>query len=72
MSPDKRRRVRFGDLIEQRRAEAGGGGLAPGGLVCPKCGCRQFKVRNTLPVAEGVRRYRTCRHCGATLTTTEH
>ena len=45
------------------------------GLVCPKCGCIQFSdgknVRNTVRVNGAVRRYRVCRNCGRTWTTTE-
>ena len=42
-----------------------------GGLECPRCGCGHFEVLRTLPVAEGIRRYRACRHCGRHLVTTE-
>ena len=45
------------------------------GIVCPKCGCLQFRdgknVRNTVPEDGGVRRYRVCRVCGKVWTTHE-
>jgi len=41
------------------------------GLGCPKCGCKQWRVRDTVPVAEEIRRYRVCRNCGHILTTLE-
>ena len=42
-----------------------------GGLVCRRCSCRHFIVRNTVPTARGVKRYRACRNCGRPLTTIE-
>ena len=42
------------------------------GLVCPKCGCRQFYVIYTRPAWGGrVVRRRECRYCGKRVTTTE-
>ncbi len=41
------------------------------GIACPKCGCRDWRVRNTQPITEGIRRYRICRHCGHTRRTVE-
>ena len=45
--------------------------VAPPGLVCRKCGCKDFRVRNTRSGANVIRRYRICRHCGTVRTTTE-
>lgn len=43
------------------------------GLVCPKCGCRHFRVIYTRPVRGGkIMRRRECRNCGRRLTTYEH
>lgn len=42
------------------------------GIQCPKCGCRHFEVRNTVPKRNGtIVRYRVCRHCGKVVTTRE-
>mgnify|MGYP006286692659 CR=1 FL=1 len=41
------------------------------GLVCRKCGCRHLPVRNTIRKGGRIVRYRVCRNCGATMTTTE-
>lgn len=44
----------------------------PAGLACRACGCRHFRVRNTIPTRDGrIKRYRLCRHCGQVLTTYE-
>ena len=42
------------------------------GIACPKCGCRDLRVRHTrkLP-GDRIRRYRSCRHCGRHITTVE-
>lgn len=42
-----------------------------GGLECPHCGCRDFRVRNTVVGDNAIKRYRVCRHCGRVRTTTE-
>lgn len=34
------------------------------GLACGNCGCRHFYVRNTIPAAAAIVRYRICRNCG--------
>lgn len=34
------------------------------GICCPKCGCADLRVTRTMRVRRGIRRYRTCRHCG--------
>lgn len=49
------------------------------GLKCPTCGCQDFRgsdgrpwnVTRTMPIPNGVRRYRTCRHCGTKVRTRE-
>ena len=53
-------------MIADARGEAN-----PRGLVCPKCGCHNFAVRNTVRQAGIIKRYRTCRACGRVLTTFE-
>jgi hypothetical protein len=42
-----------------------------GGLACRKCGCRDFRVRDTRRADGFIRRYRVCRYCGTVRTTTE-
>jgi len=42
-----------------------------GGIVCPRCGCVFWKVRDTDKIDGAVRRYRVCRSCGAVKTTFE-
>jgi hypothetical protein len=41
------------------------------GLVCRKCGCREFFVVYTRKVLGGIRRLRQCRHCGGRRMTVE-
>jgi rubredoxin len=41
------------------------------GIVCPKCGCRHWRVRDTDPLNGKIRRYRICRGCGHHKTTFE-
>lgn len=42
-----------------------------GKLVCPDCGCQDFRVTHTIP-ADGYRkRLRRCRHCGYPINTVE-
>jgi transcriptional regulator NrdR family protein len=42
-----------------------------GGITCPACGCRDFRVTNTW-LGEGSRkRLRRCRNCGEPVTTLE-
>ncbi len=41
------------------------------GFGCRKCGCRDFRVRNTVPIPGFIRRYRVCRYCGTVRTTYE-
>ena len=44
----------------------------PRGLICPRCGCRQFYTTHTEPMRNGViRRRKTCRHCGRRIVTYE-
>lgn len=43
----------------------------PGGIECPRCGCHHMDVRNSIPKAGEIRRYRVCRHCGYTRRTVE-
>jgi hypothetical protein len=45
--------------------------LPPPGLVCRKCGCREFFVVYTRKAPGGIRRSRQCRHCGRRVITTE-
>lgn len=42
------------------------------GLICPKCGCRHFRVLYTRKGhREAIVRRRECRHCGRRITTWE-
>jgi len=41
------------------------------GICCRNCGCRHVPVYTTRKTHRGVLRYRRCRHCGATIITTE-
>jgi len=41
------------------------------GLICPVCGCRDFRVLYTRRYSSGLRRRRECRHCGKRITTFE-
>jgi hypothetical protein len=41
------------------------------GLICKKCGCRDFRVKHTRPGTESIRRERECRHCGRVVWTCE-
>lgn len=45
------------------------------GISCPYCACKMSTVRNTRPIKwrgrEIIRRYRVCRHCKMSFTTTE-
>lgn len=34
------------------------------GIVCPKCGCKHFRTRNTWGISGAIRRIRVCRNCG--------
>jgi transcriptional regulator NrdR family protein len=43
------------------------------GLVCPKCGCRHFRVIYTRRTWGGkIMRSRECQHCGRRVITYEH
>jgi len=43
-----------------------------GGLICRRCGCRDFRVEKTDRRPDGsIRRLRKCRHCGYPLRTVE-
>ena len=33
------------------------------GIACPKCECRHWYVRNTVPGKGAITRYRVCRNC---------
>lgn len=42
------------------------------GIVCPRCGCRQFYTTYTEPLRDGrIRRRKTCRYCGRKVLTFE-
>jgi rubredoxin len=41
------------------------------GIVCPRCGGRHWRVRDTDPLNGKIRRYRICRGCGHHKTTFE-
>ena len=41
------------------------------GLVCGKCGCRNFNVKHTRPASGSILRERQCRNCGKVVWTNE-
>lgn len=41
------------------------------GIQCPRCGCRDLHVANTIMQLGRVIRYRQCRHCGKRIRTKE-
>ena len=42
------------------------------GIICPKCGCRDWRVMDSVALPNGnIRRYRVCRHCGKRIRTIE-
>ncbi len=41
------------------------------GLLCRKCGCRDFRTVYTRRIPNGIRRSRQCRQCGKRIITTE-
>lgn len=41
------------------------------GIVCPKCGCQDMRVRRTIELDGSVKRYRYCRACLRGLPTEE-
>jgi len=73
MSADRRELPELKSLAELAEEASDGGGL---GIKCPRCHCIQFSdgknIRNTVRALGAVRRYRVCRACGKTWTTTEH
>ena len=54
-------------LAEMAARSAGTGGR----LVCPKCGCADFKTYKTQQGHVSTFRYKACRHCGHKLLTTQ-
>jgi len=42
-----------------------------GGLMCPRCQCRHFRVIYTTRHPGAIERRRACRHCGYRVTTRE-
>lgn len=52
-------------LAEMAARSAGTGGR----LVCPKCGCADFKTYKTQQGHLSTFRYKACRHCGHKLLT---
>ena len=41
------------------------------GLVCGRCGCRDFRTPHTRRMRDGIMRERACRHCGKVILTKE-
>lgn len=41
------------------------------GIGCPRCHCKDWRVRDTVPHEDQIKRYRVCRNCGHVLTTAE-
>lgn len=54
-------------LAEMAARAAGTGGR----LVCPKCGCADFRTYKTIPGHVATFRYKLCRHCGHRMLTTQ-
>lgn len=52
-------------------AELARGVGQPGGIVCPRCGCRDWRVYYTRQRADAVLRSKVCRHCGMKIITNE-
>jgi transcriptional regulator NrdR family protein len=46
-------------------------GYKQAGLICSRCGGRDFEVTDTDRLYSMIRRYRVCRHCGKRLVTYE-
>lgn len=46
-------------------------GEGDGGLKCPQCQCRDFRVSNTWKQGKYIKRLRKCRHCGYPVNTCE-
>jgi transcriptional regulator NrdR family protein len=44
---------------------------SPAGIVCPGCGCADFRRCYTRQIPGGTRRVRECRHCGRRIVTVE-
>lgn len=62
----KRVRKSIDDLLA--KSNQGGAG---GGIKCPKCGCRDHRVKRTTRGKGVVRRERHCRNCGYVVFTEE-
>ncbi len=43
----------------------------PKGIICPKCGRQEWRVRDTDNIVGGVRRYRKCLNCKRVIVTVE-
>lgn len=54
-------------LAEMAAKAAGTGGR----LVCPKCGCADFKTYKTQQGHVSTFRYKVCRHCGHRFVTSQ-
>ena len=53
-------------------ADRTGDGNGNGGIACPACGCKHFRVLYTRRALGGrLLRRRECRHCGRRVTTYE-
>ncbi|HUX01964.1 MAG TPA: hypothetical protein VMY35_13395 [Phycisphaerae bacterium] len=61
MARKRKRKVTLAEL--KRRAEAAAAEAA-GGLVCRRCGCRDFRVTHTWRRKGSIKRRRECRLCG--------
>lgn len=59
-------------LVKVRLSDIQNGDGSGRGLMCRKCGCRDFRVVYTRDYHDSViRRRRQCRHCGNRMTTVE-
>lgn len=52
-------------------AEMAARAAGTGRLVCPKCGCADFRTYKTIQGHVQTFRYKACRHCGHKLLTTQ-
>ena len=60
-----------GRTLEQLLAEGQASAGNAIGIKCPRCGCADLRVGRTQRMIGKLKRYRYCRHCGASVPTFE-